>query len=357
MSASERDRTGQQAACAAALVIALAAMPGCGSRTPAPASPMTAGATFATPAPEPVRAGPPARPGVLVTAPRFAATLQGEERGEDMTAVIRLAGRAAPRAALELVGSCGTIACDEITFADRRGRWQKSMQLTTPPGRRVVLLRVGYAEPRRGDRAIRTRFRIANTPSPRGASDLLPPVNAGPRGGETRALIVIGDSLAVGMAAYLQPALPGWSVAVDGRIGRPLAEGMQILSARAVPPAAGGHGAILAFSLFTNDSPTNVDALEAAVRTSVARAGSRGCAVWATIVRPPLAGVSYDAANERLHELAGDARLAQHLVLVPWAEAIRAHPEWLAGDGVHSTGDGYAARAHMYAEAARSCPV
>jgi hypothetical protein len=104
---------------------------------------------------------------------------------------------------------------------------------------------------------------------------------------------------------------------------------------------------VLAFSLFTNDAPTSVDALEAAVRESIARAGPRGCVVWATFVRPPLQGVSYQAANDRLHELAGDARLAEHLVLVPWAEAVAAHPEWLVGDGVHATGEGYAARGRL----------
>jgi hypothetical protein len=132
---------------------------------------------------------------------------------------------------------------------------------------------------------------------------------------------------------------------------------MQVLAGLTLPPATNAGGVVLAFSLFTNDAPQNVDALEAAVRASIARAGPRGCAVWATIARPPLGGVTYDGVNERLHALAGDARLAQHLVLVPWAEAYAAHPEWQAGDGVHATGAGYAARATLYADAVRSCPA
>jgi len=168
-------------------------------------------------------------------------------------------------------------------------------------------------------------------------------------------MIVIGDSLAVGMAGSLRAALPGWDVPVDGRIGRPLSEGMQILGATRLPPGARGERAILAFSLFTNDAPTNVDALEAAVRGSVARLGAHGCAIWATIARPPLDGVSYDSANQRLVALAGAPHLAGRLLVVSWKQQYDRHPAFAAPDGVHATPQGYAARAQMYAAAARSC--
>jgi lysophospholipase L1-like esterase len=118
---------------------------------------------------------------------------------------------------------------------------------------------------------------------------------------------------------------------------------------------ATGAPGVLAFSLFTNDDPPNVSALETAVRTSLDRAGPNGCAVWATIVRPPLNGVSYAAANRRLNQLAADPALRGRLRVVPWAAAVRANPGWLAGDGVHATPDGYRASAQMYADAARSC--
>ncbi len=109
---------------------------------------------------------------------------------------------------------------------------------------------------------------------------------------------------------------------------------------------------VLAVSLFTNDDPSAVDALEEAVRTSVDAVAPDGCAVWATIVRPPLGGVSYRAANARL--LALDAEL-EDLVVVPWAEQVAASPDLLAADGVHGTPAGYQARAALYAEAIRSC--
>jgi hypothetical protein len=110
---------------------------------------------------------------------------------------------------------------------------------------------------------------------------------------------------------------------------------------------------VLAFSLFTNDGPGNLGALEAAVRRSVARQGRTGCAVWATIVRPPLNGVSYAGANRLLASLAREH--PGRLILADWARAVASHPEWLAGDGVHATPAGYAGRARLFADAARAC--
>lgn len=45
-------------------------------------------------------------------------------------------------------------------------------------------------------------------------------------------------------------ALPGWNVTVDARVGRPLAEGMQIFDS-----TPGRSHTVYAFSLFTNDDP------------------------------------------------------------------------------------------------------
>jgi hypothetical protein len=161
-------------------------------------------------------------------------------------------------------------------------------------------------------------------------------------------VLVIGDSLAQGIEAPLKAALPGWRVRVDGRIGRPLAEGMGIFAREPSPPA------IVAFSLFTNDAPGNTAPLESAVRATAGRQG--GCAVWATIVRPPLDGVSYDAANTLLHRLAGDPELAPRLRLVDWAAEVAQSPSLVSPrDGVHGTPQGYRVLAQLYAAAIRSC--
>jgi hypothetical protein len=113
----------------------------------------------------------------------------------------------------------------------------------------------------------------------------------------------------------------------------------------------------LAFSLFTNDEPWQVDGLEASVRASVARLHPRDCAIWSTIVRPKVGGMSYDAANRRLKRLRRDPALRDHLLVVDWARAVDRHPEWLREDGIHATPEGYARRARLYAYAAEACRV
>jgi hypothetical protein len=144
-------------------------------------------------------------------------------------------------------------------------------------------------------------------------------------------------------------------VRTDGRISRPLGEGMEILAATELPPGEQGRHTVLAFSLFTNDSPAIAGQLELAVRTSVSRLGPGGCAIWATISRPPFAGMTYRAVNARLRALAAAPELAGRLIVVPWAERVADHPSWKASDHVHATPAGYAARARMYADAARRC--
>jgi hypothetical protein len=185
------------------------------------------------------------------------------------------------------------------------------------------------------------------TPTTPATPAVPPPSAPAPSSSPPKTFTMIGDSLAEGTAPYLPGLLSGWKVTTNAQRGRPLATGMQVLAGTQVSgPTA------LAFSLFTNDDPTHVSQLESAVRTSVSRAGANGCAIWATIVRPPVNGVSYKAANRKLAQLATQLRT---LRIVPWAAAVAAHPAWLASDGVHSTPTGYRARAQMYADAARSC--
>jgi len=160
-------------------------------------------------------------------------------------------------------------------------------------------------------------------------------------------VLVLERREVIGGCCITDETWPGFKVSTNAQTGRPLATGMQILAGTPVNgPTA------LAFSLFTNDDPTHVSQLESAVRTSVSRAGPNGCAIWATIVRPPLNGVSYAAANRKLAQLANQL---PRLRIVPWAAAVAQNPSWLASDGVHSTPTGYKARAQMYANAAKSC--
>ena len=165
-----------------------------------------------------------------------------------------------------------------------------------------------------------------------------------PRAGE-REVLVVGDSLADEIAHLLPAVLPGWRVRIDAEWGRPLAEGMRILADEPGPPA------ILAISLFTNDDPRNVGALEAAVRATARRPG--GCAVWATIVAPAYEGTSHAGANRLLRRLAREPAL--RLELVDWARAVERDGSLMSGDEVHASPAGYRARALMYARAIRAC--
>jgi lysophospholipase L1-like esterase len=88
------------------------------------------------------------------------------------------------------------------------------------------------------------------------------------------------------------------------------------------------------------------------VRKTLSTVGVNGCVIWATIVRPPVNGTSYRAANALLTRLAAeDPRLR----VVPWAEQVAANPKLVGSDGVHATPAGYQLRAQLYAQAAQSC--
>ena len=72
-------------------------------------------------------------------------------------------------------------------------------------------------------------------------------------------------------------------------------------------------------------------------------------------MRPPLNGVSYDAANALLRRLGSDPELAGGLQLVDWAAEIAQSPSLIAGDNVHPTPAGYSVLGRLYAAAIRAC--
>jgi len=284
-----------------------------------------------------------------------------DTQGDALRLRTQVRGSARPGSVVLLRATCRPRRCDARATAAADGRWTVAMTLTTtraalfvtidatvgqgPSARRAVTT-VELVGPRRssgdgaagtrsrGDAARRTRSDRAATPTP---ARRLPQHD----------VLVIGDSLAIGMADSLRAALPGWRVRIDARIGRPLGEGMQILAAERDPPA------ILALSLFTNDGPRATAQLAQAVRATATRPG--GCAVWATIAAPPIDGVSYAAANELLEQLARDPDLAPGLQLVDWRSLVGRDPSFLEGDRVHGTPEGYRALGRLYADAIRAC--
>jgi beta-phosphoglucomutase-like phosphatase (HAD superfamily) len=321
-------RAGALAACAL-----LALLAGCGGASK-PAAP--------------ARARPPARTPLLIERPADGSRLRARATAAGTLRVrARLRGSGPPGTAVYLDANCRPRACDARATASASGRWSVAMTLTTTTLARFVTIDVG-SRPKPAPPVSVTTLELVGPRATRTAPR--PPARA-PSAPTKRTLphevLVIGDSLAVGMADALRAALPGWQVRIDAKTSRPLAEGLRILAAEVDPPA------IVAFSLFTNDGPTQTGALDAAVRSTAQRRG--GCAVWATIVRPPLNGVSYTAANELLRRLAGEPQLAAGLQVADWSAVVAGSPGYLAGDGVHATPQGYRARAQLYADAIRAC--
>jgi hypothetical protein len=249
-----------------------------------------------------------------------------------------LQGSAPEGATVQVAARCALDLCTAETVANERGDWKVPLNLVLRRGQRSVRVRAS------------TRSQLIETKIPLTypAYASVPPYT---RTSATPALAVIGDSLAVGADTPLRKRLPGWKVTTDGRVGRPLGVGMDILEATPLP----FHPVALAFSLFSNDDPSHLEQLDAAVRLSIERLGPRDCAIWATIVRPPQRGVPYDYANGLLVSLA--QQFPDQLLLVPWADAVKRHPEWLGADRVHPTMTGYRQRARMYAEAAQQCQL
>jgi hypothetical protein len=163
----------------------------------------------------------------------------------------------------------------------------------------------------------------------------------------SRRLLVDGDSLAVGTKPYLPKELKGWKLTQSATVSRHAYQGADVMRSygSALPR-------VIHVSLGTNDDPNDVAGFRRAVRDVMKVAGSKRCVVWTNIRRPPAAGASYAGYNRVLSQ--EDAK-RDNLRVVNWVRMVRAHPEWLVGDGVHVNADGYRARAKAVAREVRRC--
>ena len=286
---------------------------------------------------------------VEIAAPRDGKRVRARQTNSGAwLAGVKVRGKAAAGATVFFRAGCRPKPCLERVRADRQGRFSATLKVRTQPSVRFVTIDAGpddvFAD---GSDVITVELygpgqaRAAGSSKPRKNRARRPAKRALPRD-----VLVIGDSLAVGFGPALKEELQGWRVRVEARVGRPLREGMRILARQRKAPA------ILAFSLFTNNSPREVGELETAVRATATRAGS--CAVWATIVRPPYDVRTYEAMNRTLEGLA-DEQLSLGLRIVDWAGAVESDRSLLARDRIHATPVGYATLARMYAAAIRAC--
>jgi lysophospholipase L1-like esterase len=159
-------------------------------------------------------------------------------------------------------------------------------------------------------------------------------------------VVVVGDSLTVGIEPYFAALLPDRAgrVAVDARVGRPTSEGLTVLSRQKVEP-----GAIVVLALGTNDGADRA-AFARRIDEGMALATGASTVIWFTIWR----GGPVEPLNAAL---AAAAARYPTMRIVDWAGAVAAHREWMARDGVHSSPTGYRARAAMLAAAVESCCV
>lgn len=154
-------------------------------------------------------------------------------------------------------------------------------------------------------------------------------------------VLVLGDSLGVGLRPSLAGLLGDTKIAWDVRSGRTTPQGLVALrhAMRIVHPKT------VIVSLGTNDGP---DGARFASRiTKVLRdIGPNACVVWADIYRPARKG-PYAALNTTL---AYEAKHVKRLHLVPWLAAVTAQKVTLP-DGLHPDPAGFTYRAQLIADA------
>jgi hypothetical protein len=162
-------------------------------------------------------------------------------------------------------------------------------------------------------------------------------------------MFVYGDSLAVGTKPFMRAALPGWALRQDVDFSRPARSAASVLRKRGSSLAP-----VIYLSLGTVDDPTRPEAFRRAVRAVLRVAGPERCVIWPNIYRPSAThGVHWTTLN---HVLAEEARREPNLVVIDWWQMVHDHHSWRnPGDGTHVDADGYRARAHAVAVAARGC--
>ena len=156
-------------------------------------------------------------------------------------------------------------------------------------------------------------------------------------------VLVVGDSLEVGSGPYLRGALAGTPVEVDAQRSRSSAAGVRVLADK----LRADHEVIV-FPLGTND--LSAASLAASLNAAAELAGGR-CMVVATIARPNLRGSSTAELNRVIEQFASQTG-AQ---VADWRSAAATTPGALGRDRIHATGQGYALRGSLLAEAVQAC--
>ena len=162
-----------------------------------------------------------------------------------------------------------------------------------------------------------------------------------------RAVFHVGDSLGVGTKPYLTQALDDWKVDQSVKVARHGFEAISILRNRGHLPGA------IVMSIGGNDDPNNVDGFRQTVAKTMRIAGPKRCVVWPNhFSSKPVNGGTFDGYNRVLEDFEDRNR---NFRIVNWVAIARAHPGWLAADGLHVNPTGYQARARAIAKQVRKC--
>jgi hypothetical protein len=156
-------------------------------------------------------------------------------------------------------------------------------------------------------------------------------------------VLLVGDSLNVGIEPYLRESLEHWKITSDDVVGRATSDGIA-----AVERERRARGPVV-ISLGTNDDPGDADAFRSRVEQLLELLPSWRCVIWATLWRD---GAPETTLNDVLQDV---ARTRPNVHLLDWAGMLRDHPDWRAPDETHGSPEGYRARAEEVARIARAC--
>lgn len=172
--------------------------------------------------------------------------------------------------------------------------------------------------------------------SPESQNELEIPTLSPRSTGSTDPVLLLGDSLAVGITPYVDAALGDRTLTVDAAEGRSSATSLSLLE-----PYADTAPPVWLVSLGTND---NIDEFEREAEQIMKLAGPDRCVVWYDVWRVETDD-SINASLERVAE--------QHpnLHVIPWNATSEAHPEWFSEGDVHPSSVGYAVRGQMGVDA------
>lgn len=145
-------------------------------------------------------------------------------------------------------------------------------------------------------------------------------------------VLVIGDSLAVGIAEQVTSEVPDRQIVVEAAEGRNTGTSVALVADHAAYTPS-----IWVVSLGTNDNSEEfADNAEALMEL----AGHDRCVLWFDVYRP----VESDEINASLR---GIQASHSNMEILNWQDMALAHPEWFSSDGIHPSAEGYLQRSKL----------